>query len=123
MIDTRIELETGAVGDPVTGKIYDRLKVDGKQIPKGAQVSGRLIRLDHRPNGYALGIRFTDITWDGFHAHMDGYLDRLPAPDLLRLATVEARNPQPGAPEQKVIMIPRPGPTALDRILTYWKTF
>ncbi len=131
VVNTQIEMEETAVGDAVTGTLRDRVKVDGEElIPKGATVSGRVIRLDRLQRGYAVGILLTDIHWDGGHAHMDAYLDRLPAPDLpfpatdpMMLATVEPDPPRPGARKQKAIMLPRKGPTSVKNILTYWRTY
>ncbi len=118
------------LGDLVTGKLSDAVKVDGKElIPKGAKVSARVVAMDRNPYLYGLSLRVTDIDWKSKHAKMDGYIERLPAAEAERdplrrmgLATVQIEDS--GVVQQvSVILIPPLAAKSIREILTYWKTF
>ncbi len=69
MMDPLHKPNNVAVGDLITGQVSDSVQVDGRElIPKGAKVTGRVLRMDRNPNFYVLGLRVTDIDWKGKHA-------------------------------------------------------
>ena len=131
VIDTKIVLDETAVGDLVAGEVIDNVRVDGEDlIPKGAKVTGRVIRMDRWQQRYVLAIQLIDISWKGGHASVDGYLESLPDPRIqypgnrgMRLATVDGDNPLPGRRKPQVILIPRPAPKSIQNIVTYWRTY
>ena len=70
-----IDLNKAAIGDPV----YARVEKDVKQkneilIPKGATVTGRIVRLEKNETYTMVGIEFPDIEAPGLLAHMVGGL-------------------------------------------------
>jgi len=82
-----IDSKTAAVGDRITASIDREVRSHGAVlIPKGAQLLGRIRRLerqsDPRPH-YVVGLEFTDIEFPGRHARFIGEMSGMvPVPGL-----------------------------------------
>ena len=123
VMDFKRTLDKMVVGDPVTGKLSDRVQVDGKElIPKGAKVSARVVNISGDRYGYILELRVTDIEWKGKHAKMDGYIERLPASEAIELDP-QRRIDLLRSQKSSVISIPRLAAKSVREMLTYWRTF
>ena len=132
LLDTKLDVseeEKYAVGDIITGKLDQAVRVKGKElIPKGATVTGRIVQLDRYPSYYALQVRFTDIGWKGGHASVHALLYNLGFPAQLRLprnssiGLVPVRNAF-GTTGENMIMISKPAPDSLRGLLTRWKSY
>lgn len=83
-LNADIDLDSAAVGDPVTAALYNDVKVKGKVVlPKGAVVSGRIVRLERSVNYTVLGLMFQDADTDQGHAALNLSFDQSEGPDVL----------------------------------------
>jgi hypothetical protein len=67
-----LDLAHAAVGDPIRATLRADVR-NGRQLlaPKGSIARGRIVRLDRRPDYFALRIEFQDLDWPGGHAGLN----------------------------------------------------
>jgi hypothetical protein len=79
-----IDLDKAALGDPVAAVLNSDVKVKGQVVlPKGAAVSGRIVRLERYPNFTVVGLMFQEAESDKAHAALDLSFDQPTGPDVL----------------------------------------
>jgi hypothetical protein len=72
-LDTPIEWDSGASGDPVHGTLRDGIRASGiTLVPKGAGLSGRIAHLALRGDLYYVELTLTSLDFEGSHAGLDG---------------------------------------------------
>lgn len=75
--ETAIDSKTSSVGDTLHGRVAEDVQLNGAvRIPRGAQATGHLRKLDRRTSASAaaVGVDLTEIEWEGFHAAVYGEL-------------------------------------------------
>ncbi len=83
-LSSDIDVDTSAIGDPVAAVLNSDVKVKGKVVlPKGAAVSGRIVRLERYPNFTVVGLMFQEAESDKAHAALDLSFDLATGPDVL----------------------------------------
>ncbi len=82
-LDTPIEWDTGAGGDPVHGTLRASvLSNGGIVVPKGAGLSGRIAHLALRGDLYYVELNLTALDFEGGHAELAGRRNRVSVKDL-----------------------------------------
>ena len=102
-LEKALDSSRAAVGDPLTGRVQGAVKQDGKVlIPKGALVSGRILRLLKRTTPveyFVVSIAFTSLEAKGARAEMVARLAAIGAyqdpSGPSQLATSNIYNPLP----------------------------
>jgi hypothetical protein len=68
-LETEIDSRHSAVGDPVVAKLVEHIKHDRRiVVPKGAMLSGRILRLERHRNVTVLDLRFSELESERVHA-------------------------------------------------------
>jgi hypothetical protein len=83
-LDTAIDRERTAIGDPVTAIVDRNVKQAGKiVIPKGAVLAGRVVRLEKLAGGpysyYRIGLDFSTVHFGNGQADFHGHLESVDA--------------------------------------------
>ena len=119
-----VDIPNAAIGDPVYARLNRDLRdrKDKKQIilPKGATVTGRIVRMEKQPDFSVLvGIEFPDIESPGILAHMKGFLlNTVPPVRVPRNA--DLRNPR--HPGEGVMWINSMVRTLYRGCILFWRT-
>jgi len=73
VLETPIEWESSATGDPVRGTLRDSVQDQGRAIvPKGAKLVARIAHLAQRGDLYYVEITFASLDFPGGHADLSG---------------------------------------------------
>jgi len=70
-LDGAIDSKTASVGDPLHGRVVEEVRYKGEVlVPRGAAITGHIRKLDRgsSPARFAVGIEFSEISWEGAHA-------------------------------------------------------
>jgi hypothetical protein len=70
-LESPISFEQSAVGDPVTARLDRAVQAGGISLPKGATLSGRILKLDryYQPaKFFSVGLEFSSMTFGGTRA-------------------------------------------------------
>ncbi len=100
-LETGIDAETAAVGDPVRARLGNDVKQKGRVLlAKGAIVTGRVTRLEKHTDYNELGLEFDEAEGAGVRALFVGKLDSIPqawfmAPTMT-LRHTQVRRAEPG---------------------------
>ena len=102
-LETPVDSEQSYVGDPVTAVVTGNVKKDGAiVIPKGAQVHGRITRLERVSHGDALvniGLRFHILQFRGSTAPFRAMLEHVGSFfDAREMKVVRGMQQTPGVP-------------------------
>jgi len=82
-LDTAIDWESSASGDPVHGRLRDAIRLDrGIAAPKGAMLSGRIAHLAMRGDSYYVELSLTSLDFPGSHADLAGRQNSVQAAGL-----------------------------------------
>ena len=82
-LDTPIDWESAASGDPVHGSLRDSVVSNGGIVmPKGAGLSGRIAHLALRGDLYYVELNLTALDFDGGYADLDGRRNGVSVKDL-----------------------------------------
>ena len=72
-LETAIDSTSSAIGDPVKAILRQSIKAHRDVlVPKGAELSGRIARMERRGNYYLLDLAFTALDFEGGHADLAG---------------------------------------------------
>lgn len=70
-LETPIDSATAAVGDAIKAKLRHNLKLHGRvAVPKGAELTGHIARLERSNRSYILDIAVTALDFDGVHSNL-----------------------------------------------------
>jgi hypothetical protein len=111
LLETPINSEESAVGDPIAARLDRAVNFSGVAIPKGATVSGRIVGLEQylEPEGYFIvSLEFTSLTFGDkraqFHARLVG-----PRPHEDRRLEINGVNMEHSMPNGLDILDSAPG--------------
>ena len=120
-LSEELDVDTAAVGDPVRAQLQQDLRNRTELLfPKGSIASGRVTRMERRPDSMTVGMEFTEMTSANAHATLDlkhQYIAFQKQWAPRRRVDLET----PPRSGESVIHL-RPGMRRLPRILIYWKT-
>jgi hypothetical protein len=116
----KIDTATAAVGDPVRAALIGDLKEKGQVIlPKGIEIAGRIIRLEHYESFTLLGLMFQEAESDKVHAYLNLNLDRATGADMLPQNQRWSWG-SPPRPHEGLVPL-RPGHLRVDGLVMYWR--
>jgi hypothetical protein len=115
-----IDTDKAAVGDPVKAMIENDVKEKGRVIlPKGVQVSGRIVRLEHYQDFTVLGLMFQEAESEKVHASLSLTMDRATGSDVLTSARWGTSTPP--RPHEGLVPL-RPGHLRVSRgVVMFWR--
>jgi hypothetical protein len=115
-----IDTDKTAVGDPVRAELASDVKDKGKVIlPKGVEVSGRVVRLEHHADFTVLGLMFQEAESETAHAYLNLTMDRAMGAEVL--ASNRWGTSSPARPHEGLVPL-RPGHLHLSRgIVMFWR--
>jgi len=83
-LETPLDAEETAVGDPVSVRLKDPLKRDGMIVaPKGGVIHGRVVRAEHKGDTYLLRLSFESLDFDSGRADLRGHTIRCTVADAM----------------------------------------
>jgi len=87
-LETPINSDSAAVGNPVTAVLKDSIKPDKVTlVPKGAKLTGEITEFDHKDGKYTIKLVFTSMDWPEGHADFQGRTTEVFMMVTTRLAT------------------------------------
>jgi hypothetical protein len=115
-----IDTQKAAVGDPVRAALAGDLKEKGKVIlPKGLEVSGRIVRLERYESFTLLGLMFQEAESEKVHAYLNLNLDRAVGADMLPPNQRWSAG-SPPRPHEGLVPL-RSGHLRVDSMIMYWR--
>lgn len=88
-LQTEVDSATAAVGDPVTAILEDAIKINRRLIaPKGAALSGRILRLERQGEFTLLDFQFTELEAGNTHGTLLAMVDVMDVNQRLALQRV-----------------------------------
>jgi hypothetical protein len=115
-----IDTDKAAVGDPVRAALANDIKDKGKVIlAKGAEATGRIVRLEHYADFTVLGFMFEEAESEAAHVKLNLTWDRAGGADVLTSPRWGVSSPP--RPHEGLVPL-RPGHLRLSRgVVMFWR--
>jgi len=123
-LETDIDTDTAAVGDPVRARLDNDLKQKGRMlVAKGATVTGRVTRLEKHSDYNELGLEFIEAEGAGVRARFTGKLDSIPQSWFLAPAvTLRHIQVHHAAPGESILILKGGRVHVIRGTAIFWRT-